>query len=369
MSERENEKTIEAICRRFQLEGEYRGAEIVTCGHINSTYKVRFFRDGEEKPYILQKVNTYVFKNPVQVMENILSVTEHIRRKIKSTGVTAKRLVLHYQTTEDGTCYQYDENGGFWRCYRYIDGSAAFTEATEAIMQEAGRAFGEFQRNLADYPVESLHIVIPHFHNTEMRFAALKEAAKNDFSRRAESVQEELNRYFSLEEIATRAYRLQKAGKLPLRVTHNDTKCSNVLFDEKTNEHLAVIDLDTVMPGLVAFDFGDAVRAGASTAAEDEVELSKVRLDLNKFELFAKGFLTEVRPIVSENEKTAMSLGAIAMTLECGARFLTDYLDGDKYFRVAYPEHNLVRARNQLRLGEDMIAHLSEMDEIVKKYV
>ena len=359
---------IESICRKFQINGEFRGASVVTDGHINTTYKVDFFRHGELKPYILQKVNTYVFKNPVGVMENIISVTEHIRQKIKSTGETAKRLVLHYQTTADGACYQTTEDGGFWRSCRYIDESVCFCQAEEEIMEEAGRAFGEFQRNLADYPVENLNIVIPHFHNTVMRFEALKTAVQNDFARRAKEVEEDIQGYLALEEIATRAYRMQRNGELPLRVTHNDTKCSNVLFDKETRSHLAVIDLDTVMPGLVVFDFGDAIRAGASTGAEDEKDLAKVGLDLKKFELFTKGFMSEVKTITSENERKAMALGAVAMTLECGARFLTDYLDGDKYFRVAYPEHNLVRARNQLKLGSDMVARLSEMEEIVKKY-
>ncbi len=363
------DEQIEHICRRFQITGEYLRYELVTYGHINTTYKVFFFRDGEIKDYILQKVNTYVFKNPVEVMRNIITVTEHIRAKIKEVKATAKRDVLHYQQTENGEHYLFTCKKEFWRCSRFIDGSKTYLKAKDAnMMEEAGRAFGSFQKCLSDYPVESLHIAIPHFHNTVMRFEALKAAVSADSNARVAGVRDIVEEYLKLEEIATEVYKRQKAEILPLRVTHNDTKCSNILFDEETDEHLAVIDLDTVMPGLVAFDFGDAIRAGASTAEEDEKDLSTVAIDMEKYEAFAKGFLAELREDITQAEKDSLALGAIAMTLECGARFLTDYLDGDQYFRTDYEEHNLVRAKNQLALGKDMIERLGEMEQIIKKY-
>lgn len=365
----ETDKKIESICRLFQIRGEYRSSELITYGHINTTYKVYFFRDGEIKDYILQKVNTYVFEHPVEVMKNIISVTEHIRRRIKEKEATAKRNVLHYQKTEEGKYYVVLPDESFWRCSRFIDGSATFLNAENAaLMEEAGKAYGEFQLYLDDYPVKELHIAIPHFHNTVMRYGAFRDAIAADKAGRAASVREETEKYLALEDVATEMYKMQRRGELPLRVTHNDTKCSNILFDRETHKHLAVIDLDTVMPGLIAFDFGDAIRSGANTGAEDEKELDRVAIDMEKYEAFARGFAGKVGQSLTENEKRTLALGAVTMTVECGMRFLTDYLDGDKYFRIHYPDQNLVRARCHLALAEDMLKHLDEMQSIVEKY-
>ena len=364
------DKQIEFICRRFGIEGEYLRYELVTNGHINTTYKVYFFRDNEEKDYILQKLNTYVFKNPVEVMNNISSVTEYIRAKIKSGGISAKRFVLHYyKNVDDGNYYIDSAKDGFWRLCRYIDNSVTFNETDNLkVIEESGKAFGKFQLHLADYPVKDLHIAIPHFHNTVKRYETFKESLAKNESGRAENVRAEIEEYLSLEEMATRMYKMQRRGELPLKVTHNDTKCNNVLFDEKTFENLAVIDLDTVMPGLVAFDFGDAIRFTANTSAEDETDLERVKLDMAKYEAFTKGFMGTVGQTLSQNEKSTMALGAITMTVECGLRFLTDYIDGDKYFKVDRSEHNKERARCQLALAKDMIAHFDEMKAIVEKY-
>jgi len=363
------ENQIKAVCERFQIKGEYKWFEVIESGHINSTYRVYFFRNGELKDYILQNVNTYVFQNPIDVMENISSVTEFIRAKIKQKQATAKRNVLHYSKTEMGEYYTIMEDGGFWRCCRYIDNSVCFEKTDDLkVVEGAGKAFGEFQLYLADYPVKNLHIVIPHFHNTVMRFDALRAAIERDEAKRAQSVGDLIEAYLHLEEIATRLYRLQREGVLPLRVTHNDTKPSNILFDKETLEHLSVIDLDTVMPGLVACDFGDAIRVIGSTGEEDEKDLSKVALDINKYEAFTRGFVTTLRAQMTEDEKRTLALGAIAMTVECGIRFLTDYLDGDKYFRIHYPDQNLVRARCHLVLAQDMVSKLETMQAIVDKY-
>ncbi len=363
------EKQIREVCNRFALQGEYLGFEVMNSGHINSTYKVNFFRDNQRKDYILQKVNTYVFQDPVGVMNNISSVTEFIRKKIKEKQATAKRNVLHYSLTVDGEYYTYTDDGGFWRCYRFIDDSVCFLRTDDLrIIEESGRAFGEFQLYLADYPVDKLSIVIPHFHNTVRRYQAFRDAIAHDEAKRVQELGKEIEEYFAYEEIATRCYRMQKEGILPLRVTHNDTKTSNILFDKDTLEHLSVIDLDTVMPGLVAFDFGDAIRVAASTAYEDEKDLSKVALDISKYEAFTKGFVLSVKDSLLQAEKETLALGAIAMTVECGMRFLTDYVNGDKYFKIHYPDHNLVRARCHLVLAKDMIEHLDEMQAIVDKY-
>lgn len=363
------EKLIKEVCAKFNLAGEYRYYETVNSGHINTTYRVYFLRDGELKDYILQRVNTYVFRDPIGVMNNISSVTEFIRAKIKQKQATAKRNVLHYSKAEDGSYYTVLNEGEFWRCCRFIDDSVCF-EQTEnlEVIEEAGKAFGEFQLHLADYPVKDLCIVIPHFHNTVLRYGAFREAIEENAAGRKAEVQETIEGYLALEEIATRLYKLQKQGVLPLRVTHNDTKPSNVLFDAKTLKHLSVIDLDTVMPGLVAFDFGDAIRVIASTGAEDERDLEKVALDIEKYEAFARGFVGTVAASLTAAEKESLALGAVAMTVECGMRFLTDYLNGDKYFKIHYPDQNLVRAKCHLVLAQDMIRRLEEMQTIVEKY-
>ncbi len=363
------EKQIREVCDRFGLQGEYRSFEVINSGHINTTYRVYFFRDGELKDYILQRVNTYVFQDPVSVMDNISSVTEFIRAKIKQKQATAKRNVLHYSMTAEGKYYTFMNDGGFWRCCRYIDDSVCFVHTDNLkVIEESGWAFGEFQLYLSDYPVEKLSIVIPHFHNTVLRYQAFRDAIEEDAAKRADFVAEDIVGYMELEEIATKLYKLQKAGVLPLRVTHNDTKTSNILFDAKTYEHLSVIDLDTVMPGLVAFDFGDAIRAAASTCAEDERDLAKVALDMDKYEAFTRGFVGAVKGSLTQAEEETLALGAVAMTVECGMRFLTDYLNGDKYFKIHYPDQNLVRARCHLVLAKDMIKHLDEMQAVVDKY-
>ncbi len=360
---------IKTVCDKFGLQGQYLCFKTINYGHINSTYQVYFLRDDEIKDYIVQRINTYVFKNPVEVMENIANITEYIRAKIKATGTTAKRLVLHYSTTEDGSYYFNDGKGGFWRCCRYIDDSMTFNIVDSPfVIEQAGKAFGEFQMCLADYPIETLHITIPHFHNTVMRYKNFRKSVEKDVAGRKAEVLDEIQEYLDFEKIATKMYKMQKKGQLPLRVTHNDTKTNNVLFDRSTLHHLSVIDLDTVMPGLVGFDFGDAIRYAGNTASEDETDLSKVKLDLGKYEAFTKGFVSKLGNTLTKEEKNTLALGAIAMTVECGLRFLTDYLDGDKYFKTDYEKHNLDRARCQLALAKDMLAHFSEMKKIVRKY-
>lgn len=302
-------------------------------------------------------------------MENIAGVTAYLRERIGSLGGDPDRETLNIRKTLDGSTLYVDGEGGPWRCMTYVDGARSYeTVESPAMLREAGRAFGEFQRLLAGYPAETLHETIANFHNTPDRFRQLREAVERNKAGRASQVGSELDFARAREEGCSLLMDLLQAGKLPLRVTHNDTKMSNVLIDDATGKALCVIDLDTVMPGLAAFDFGDSIRAGATTAAEDEADLSKVRFDLELFAAYTDGFLSAAGDALTPLELDTLPDGTILMTFEVGIRFLADYLNGDVYFRTAYPEHNLVRARNQFRLVEEMERKRSGMDEIIQKY-
>ncbi len=364
-----NEKErIKEAWNKFGFSEELLSYERLQGGHINHTYRIYYQKKGEIKNCVLQELNTYVFRDPVAVMENISSVTEFIREKKKREGGKTKNH-LQYFKAKDGKYYAITSDGGFWRCCRYIEGSVSFLQTDDInVIAESGKAFGEFQTLLSDFPVENLHIVIPHFHNTPDRFKKFEKAVQEDVLGRVSHAQTEIRRYMALKEIATKLYALQSEGALPIRVTHNDTKTGNVLFSALTGEYLSVIDLDTVMPGLVAYDFGDAIRAASSTCAEDEKDTKKVALNMEKYESFTRGFMEKVRDSLTETEKATLALGAVTMTVECGVRFLTDYLEGDNYFQTEYAEHNFVRARCQLALAEDMLGKLERMQEIVEKY-
>ena len=361
---------ITELCKKFNKSGNFISCTPFTSGHINSTFLVRFEENGKIKEYVLQKINNYVFKNPDKVMENISNVTNFIKQKIRANGGHSTRRVLRFYPSENNLYFTQDDDGSYWRLYKYVNNSTTFNTTNDlTVLEEAGKAFGEFQLLLDDYPIDSLNIIIPHFHNTVNRYKIFDEAIENNLSGRADDVEDEICEFKLLESLACKMYKMQKNNQLQLRVTHNDTKCNNVLFDEDTNKHLCVIDLDTVMPGLIGFDFGDAIRFAANTCSEDETNLDKVKIDLAKFEAFTKGFLSEVGSHLTPTEQSTLSLGAITMTIECGVRFLTDYLDGDKYFKTAYPEHNLDRARCQLTLAQDMIKNYHLMQQIVEKYI
>ena len=363
------EEQVVELCKKFNINGKYLDYQVFKNGHINTTVVARFDKDGDIKEYVLQKINKNVFKQPEKVMENISNVTNFIKNKLKAKGEKTSRRVLKFSQGVDGKYFVVDSNGDYWRMYRFVNKSITFNETEDLnVLEETGKAFGEFQQLLSDYPIKNLHIIIPHFHNTVNRYQIFKDTVANNPVGRAESVRDEIEDYLQLENIATQMYKMQKAGELKLRVTHNDTKCNNVLFDEKTGEYLCVIDLDTIMPGLVGFDFGDAIRFAANTCAEDETNLDNVKLDFDKFEAITKGFVSRAGSSLTEQEKATLSLGAITMTAECGLRFLTDYIDGDNYFKTDYAEHNLDRARCQLKLAQDMIQNYEHMQEIVNKY-
>ncbi len=360
------EAKIEEMFESFGIDGKIKDYKIFKSGHINTTCKVTIENDGVEKDYVLQKINKNVFKEPEEVMENIKGVTYFIKRKLINAGISPNRRVLNFMKTPFGDYYSLDENGDYWRIYEFIDKSVTFDSTNSlAVLRETGKAFGEFQRQLADYPSYTLFDIIPDFHNTPKRFETFKKTITADPARRVGEVSDEIVRFLLLEEKASIMQNMLDRGALPLRVTHNDTKCNNVLFDEDTHKHICVIDLDTVMPGLVGHDFGDAIRFAGNTSAEDETDLSKVKIDLEKFRAFTEGFLSEVGASLTENELKTLSLGAITMTTECGVRFLTDYIDGDNYFGISYPKHNLDRARCQLALAEDMVRNYDKMQEIV----
>lgn len=357
---------INEMFEKFGIDGEFVGYKMFKSGHINTTCMVTLQQDKDAKNYVLQKINKNVFKKPDQVMKNIASVTNFIRKKLKNNNKDSYRRVLNFQSTPNGDYYAIDEKGEYWRIYEFVDNSVTFDGTDNLdILEETGKAFGEFQSLLADYPSHKLYDIIPNFHNTPSRYATFKNVVANDPVGRTESVKEEISKYLKLEKTACRMQKMLENGELPLRVTHNDTKCNNVLFDEDTNEHICVIDLDTVMPGLVGFDFGDAIRFAGNTCAEDETDLSKVKVDPDKFRAFTKGFLSAVGDSLTKEEIDTLVLGAITMTTECGLRFLTDHIDGDNYFGINYPQHNLDRARCQLALAVDLIKNYNLLNTIV----
>ena len=339
-------------------------------GHINETYAVYMPTDkGEEFAYILQRVNNNVFKDPAGVMENIFGVTEYLRNVVREEGGDPDRETLSCIKTKNGCTYFEDSEGQPWRSYHYIQNSVCYqlVENPEQFYQ-SGASFGHFLKQLGNYPAASLKETIPNFHNTVNRFENFQIALKRDIKNRAVTCKPEIQFVLDRKEDCKVLVEQQENGTLPIRVTHNDTKLNNILFDADTGKGLCIIDLDTIMPGLAANDFGDSVRFGAATAEEDEKDLSKMHFDISLYELYTKGYLEETRDVLTPEEAVSLAWGARLMTLECGMRFLTDYLQGDTYFKTAYPEHNLVRARTQFRLVEEMEQQFDKMIEIAEKY-
>ena len=310
-----------------------------------------------------------IFKDPVGLMENISGVTSWLKKKILENGGDAERETLNIVNDRAGAPYLVDKEGEYWRAYLFIEDATCFEQVeNDEDFYQSALAFGNFQRLLADYPADTLHETIPNFHNTVKRFADFKKAVEEDACGRAADVQKEIQFVLEREQLAHTLVDLQDAGKLPLRVTHNDTKLNNIMIDNATHKGICVIDLDTVMPGLAMNDFGDSIRFGASTALEDETDLTKVSCSMELFELYTKGFLKGCDGKLTAKEIELMPMGAKTMTFECGMRFLTDYLQGDKYFRIHREGHNLDRCRTQFKLVEDMEQKWYTMNEIVKKY-
>lgn len=337
-------------------------------GHINTTYLVN-----STPRYILQKINTDIFRRPDQVMENIAAVTEHLRRKIIAEGGDPNRETLTLIPTVDGKPYYEAPNGDCYRLYVFIENAVSYDAAeTPEMFAASAHAFGKFQKMLSDFPSEKLYETIPHFHDTGDRLRQFKEAIAADKAGRVASVQEEINFYLARANEVTTVTDAIADGSVPLRVTHNDTKLNNVMLDEKTGEGVCVIDLDTVMPGSLLYDYGDSMRFGASSGAEDEKDLSKIWFDLTYFEAYTDAFLCELGDSITKREVELLPFSAKLMTLECGMRFLTDHLNGDTYFKIHRENHNLDRTRTHIKLISDMEQKMEKMTEIVaaccKKY-
>ncbi len=354
----------------FSFSGELTSASPYGNGHINDTYLLTFkISDMGNLNVILQRINKSVFSDPVRLMDNILKVTEHLRDKIIARGGDPLRETLNVIKAWDGKPYFKDLRDNFWRAYVFITDATSYDQP-ESIndFYESGKAFGNFQKLLSDFPAAELYETIPAFHDTRARFKAFKAAVEADICNRASSVRDEIEFILSREHIANYFSELLDSNQISLRVTHNDTKLNNIMIDNKTHKGICVIDLDTVMPGLVMNDFGDSIRFGASTAAEDERDLSKVSLDIEMFKAYTKGFLEGCDGTLTKKEIELLPMGALVMTFECGIRFLTDFLQGDTYFKTHREGHNLDRTRTQLKLVSDMENKWELMKEIVTKY-
>ena len=314
-------------------------------------------------------MSTSIFKKPLELMENVSGVTAWLRKKIIENGGDPERETLTLVKSNDGLPYFVDSTGEYWRVYLFIEGATCYDAVKDDNdFYQSAVAFGHFQRLLADYPAETLHETIKDFHNTPDRLEKFKKAVAEDICGRAASVQKEIDFILEREELTHALYDLQLDGRLPLRVTHNDTKLNNIMIDDETGKAICVIDLDTVMPGLTANDFGDSIRFGASTALEDEQDLSKVSCDLHLFDVYARGFIEGCGGALTDLEIDMLPMGAILMTFENGIRFLTDHLEGDHYFHIHREGHNLDRCRTQLTLVKDMQEKLPQMNAIIQKY-
>jgi len=365
-----NRLQLEEAIANFKYEGRLIQDRPYGSGHINDTYLLTFeIAEMGTMDVILQRMNKEIFKNPVELMENIVGVTTHLRRKIIENGGNPERETLNLIQAADGKKYFVDYKGEYWRSYRFITEATSYDLVKDPKdFYESALAFGRFQSLLSDYPADTLHETIAGFHDTKARLAVFKDAVEKDVCGRASRVQEEIQFVLAHEGIANVFGELLEKGEIPLRVTHNDTKLNNIMIDDKTGKGICVIDLDTVMPGLAMNDFGDSIRFGASTAEEDERDLDKVSCSMELFELYVKGFLEGCNGKLTDREVELMPMGAKVMTFECGMRFLTDYLEGDHYFKIHREGHNLDRCRTQFKLVADMEKKWDTMQEIVRKY-
>lgn len=367
MTEQDLLSVFRTLIREFRLKGTVEDYRVAKAGNINDTYFLGTrTTEGLRKEYTVQRLNHRVFQNPRHVAENAYAVTTHIEKKLLQAGERdLRRKVMHLYRRADGSFFYQSPEGEYWRVLSYVYDSCCMDTADEEILYGMGYAFGEFQRQLLDFPAETLHYTIPEFHNTPRRFAALREAVERDLWGRRAEVEEELAYLLSMEDRVSLLEVLHREGKLPLRVVHNDTKCNNVMLDAKTHAPLAVVDLDTVMPGYMAYDFGDAVRFACNTAAEDEEELSRVSLSLSRFGRLAEGFLRPLLGNITKTELVTLPDGVLLITLELAARFFTDYLEGDVYFKCRKAKHNLLRGRCQLALAKDIAGKTESMRQLL----
>ncbi len=356
---------VENALKQFAFEGDFLGYKRIIAGHINDTFDVHFVEGDTHHRYILQKVNTYVYKKPDEVMINMDRLTRHVAKKVKERGGDPEKEVLNLIHTHDDKPFYVDPNGGFWRAMRFIDGEAYGGTPNEEVFEQGGIAFGRFQHDLADFPVSELYETIIDFHNTPARYVAFENAVKEDVCGRVKEAGEliELTRKYSYLKDVYNPY--IKDGSLPLRATHNDTKLNNVMLDKKTGKPICVLDLDTCMPGYSVNDFGDAIRSGASTASKMEQDKSKIHINLSLYKAYVHGFLKETKDTLSGSEINLLATSCMVMAYELGMRYLTDYLMGDPYFQGT-GNNSLLKSRTQLYYMEDMLANKDKMEQIVR---
>jgi thiamine kinase-like enzyme len=357
------------IVRRFTFEGNFLSAQPFGNGHIHDTYAAIFATGmGKKHRYILQKINTHVFPRPIQVMENIQKITEHLRRVIEGTGGDPLRETLTLIPAKDGNIFYQEIDGCTWRALLFIEGAQTYQTVSDPnLYDRAAKAFGRFQVQLADFPTDNLHMTLPDFHNTPWRFNNFKKALEEDLVGRAEQIRYEVDFLLQRQNHANRLIELEKAGEIPIRVTHNDTKLDNVMIDDLTGEAICVIDLDTVMPGLALYDFGDSVRSATNPANEDESDLSKVCFNIQVFERLVRGYLSEAGPLLTQAELNNLAFSGWLITYEQALRFLGDHLNGDTYYKIQHPGHNLDRARTQIKLIQGMESSYEKMENLVKQ--
>ena len=368
MSIPEKEALMKEVMGQYDFPGTVEEVTRNNGGHINDTFTVACkTQEGETRRFILQGLSLVAFPRQKELMENFIGVTSHLRKKIEAAGGDPMRETLNLVCTRDGKPYYTEESGKVWRVMPFVEGTLCLEKATPELFEASARAFGRFQGLLADYPAETLHETIVKFHDTEDRFAKFLAALEADKMGRAKEVQKEVQFVMDRKADCSVAVGALREGKLPLKVTHNDTKLSNILIDETTMEGICVIDLDTTLPGLSIYDFGDSIRFGANHCAEDEKDLSKVNFDIELYKIYARGFLEGAQGGLTDTELEYLPWGAKLMTLECGIRFLTDYLDGDNYFRIHYPEQNLDRCRTQFKLVADMENQWDAMHAIIRE--
>lgn len=359
-----NEKELEVLIKSFAVGGTAKSVRPYGDGHINDTYLV----ETDDKKYILQRINDSIFCDVDTLMSNIVKVLAHAKKNIATEGGDPDRETMTLIPTTDGKPYL-RADGGCWRVYLYIDNTVSLNLArSDEDFYESGAAFGKFARMLDGFDVDEIRDVIPDFHNTVSRYRNFVAAAEADKAGRRANCEDEIAFVTSHDYLAPKIVDMLGSGKIPKRVTHNDTKLNNVLLDATTGKAVAVIDLDTVMGGSVVYDFGDSVRFGCSTALEDEADLSKVHFSMRLFDVYSRGFIGAMKGVITPAEVDALPLGSVMMTYECGMRFLADYLSGDTYFKVAKPDHNLIRCRTQFRLVEEMLGNYDEMLAVVRKY-
>ena len=358
---------IQAIASEFCVDGDLVEVTPVTHGHINDTFVATYRRAGRSARYVHQRINHHVFKDPAAVMDNIARVTRHIRAKLLAAGaLDVDRRVLTLVLTRDGGTFHRAADGNYWRTYLFIE-NAHIHDVVETPQQayQTALEFGKFQQQLADLPGPRLAETIPHFHDTPKRFDALERAIAVDPLDRAMLAEPEIEFALQNKEMTGMLLDLHARGAIPERITHNDTKFNNVMLDDATGEALCVLDLDTIMPGLALYDFGDMVRTATCACAEDETNLSKVRMEMAMFEALVRGYLAAVGGVLNAAEKRHLAFAGKLMTFEVGIRFLTDYLEGDRYFKVHRPAHNLDRCRNQFAL----VASIAEQEEAMNRVV